>query len=88
MLAALASLAAPASAQATDDKHFQVTLISSGNYSADYFDDRLTPGLTTSIGVDGEESRSWRWEMRALGRSPERGRLDPHPGRLPRLDAL
>jgi hypothetical protein len=69
ILTTLASLAAATSAQAADDKHFQITLTSSGNYSADYFDDRLTPGITTLSGVDGQESRSWRWELRALGRS-------------------
>lgn len=73
ILITLASLAAATSAQAADDEYFQITLTSSGNYSADYFDDRLAPGLTTSAGVDGRESRSWRWELRALGRRPGGG---------------
>ncbi len=73
ILITLASLAAATSAQAADDKHFQITLTSSRNYSADYFDDRLAPGITTMAGVDGQESRSWRWELRGLGRSPGGG---------------
>lgn len=67
IVAALASPGAGAPAPA-DEQYFQITLRSSGNYRVDYFDDRLTPGTTTAIGVDGQESRSWRWELRALGR--------------------
>jgi hypothetical protein len=73
ILVGIAPLAAVQAAQAAEVRHFQITLISSGHYAADYFDDRLAPGLTTAAGVDGRESRSWRWELRALGRSPGGG---------------
>lgn len=75
VLAALALLAVATAAQAADERHFQVTLTSSGHYRADYLDDRLTPGIVTSAGVDGQESRSWRWELRALGRGSGGGDL-------------
>lgn len=76
ILAALTSVAAGAPAQAAGDQYFQITLTSSGNYRANYLDDRLTPGVTTLAGVDGQESRSWRWELRALGRRSGRGEID------------
>lgn len=76
---AVACAGSPAAAAARgpgDDAHyFQFTVASSGSYTADYGDERLQPGQTTSFGVDGFETGSWTWKMRGVGRSVGNGAL-------------
>jgi hypothetical protein len=52
-----------------------MTAKASGEYTADYGDERLEPGVTTSFGVDGYETGSWSWKIRAAGRSVGNGPL-------------
>ncbi len=58
-----------------DAHFFLMTAEASGEYTADYGDERLEPGLTTSFGVDGYETGSWSWQIRAVGRAIGNGPL-------------
>ena len=58
-----------------DTHHFTMRVIGSGSASADFGEDRKQPGLTTASGVDGKESASWRWEVRAVAWSVGAGPL-------------
>lgn len=58
-----------------DTHHFMMRVIGSGSASADFGEDRKQPGLITASGVDGKESASWRWEVRAVARSVGAGPL-------------
>jgi hypothetical protein len=74
----LAASIGPAAAGAADgpgqDGHyFLMTASSSGNYKADYGNDRFEPGQNTAFGVDGTETGKWSWHIRAVGRSVGNG---------------
>lgn len=58
-----------------DPHYFLITVESSGEYKADYGNERLEPGQSTSFGVDGTESGSWSWKIRSVGRSVGNGPL-------------
>lgn len=76
-LAALAIVAAlaPAVGSGDIDKHFfKVKLVSSGSVTTDYGNDRHQAG-GTYIGVDGQESDSWSWEVLAVAKSVGSGPL-------------
>lgn len=58
-----------------DAHYFRMKAKASGEYSADFANDRLMPGQTTASGVDGVETGSWSWSIRAVGRSVGDGPL-------------
>lgn len=64
-----------AAAPGGDAHHFMMRVIGSGSASADFGEDRKQPGVITASGVDGKESASWRWEVRAVARSVGSGPL-------------
>lgn len=66
-MAGTATQASAATGQ--DARYFLTTATASGQWKADYGEERLRPGQTTASGVDGSESGSWRWTMRAVGRA-------------------
>jgi len=70
-----ASAAGAAGGPGQDTHYFLMTATSSGEYTADYGDERLEPGQNTSFGVDGYETGSWSWRIRAVGRSVGNGPL-------------
>lgn len=74
-VAAVALEAAPAQG-GRDIRHFQVNVKATGELFVDYFEDRREPGLTTAIGVDGTEARTWSWEVRAVGKSVDGGPIE------------
>lgn len=69
------SAAEAASGPGPDAHYFLMKATASGEYTADYGDERLEPGQTTASGVDGAESGSWSWKIRAVGRSLGNGPL-------------
>lgn len=58
-----------------DTHHFTMRVIGSGSASADFGEERKQPGVITASGVDGKETASWRWEVRAVASSVGAGPL-------------
>ena len=67
LLAALV-VAAPSSGAQPKVLYYEVDFAGSGSYVVDYSKDRLRKGLTSAIGVDGQESHTWSWEIRSLAK--------------------
>lgn len=74
--AVCASASAAQAGSQAETKFFQVNVQSTGSWTSDYFDDRLEPGITTGAGVDGRESRNWRWQVWAVAKHAG-GSADP-----------
>lgn len=70
-----ASAAGAGNAPGQDAHYFLMKVKATGEYTADFGNERLVPGQTTASGVDGVETGSWRWRIRAVGRSVGDGPL-------------
>lgn len=74
LLALFAPAEATEAGQGDDVHRFEVRVVGTGSAVADYGEDRLTAGSSTS-GVDGKSALQWRWEVRAVAYSVGAGGL-------------
>lgn len=72
---ALASTPAATGAPGADVHYFQVRVVGTGTAYANFGNEGKDPNLITGSGVDGIESRGWRWEVLAVARSRGNGPL-------------
>lgn len=65
-----------AAAPGGDEHYFAASVVGTGSTTADFGEERKLPASgAAGSGVDGKESLSWRWEVRAVAKSVGAGPL-------------